>query len=97
MSAACPLFGFVVELETASALADDELQNLRQSLRSEVLEPRGLTFADRFAGRQWSFTVRSEASQATHADQQAVEAWAATRAEVLSARVGSLVDFAGAG
>jgi hypothetical protein len=96
MSAACPVFGFVVECGLVTPAGDDQIQSLRRALRGEILEPRGLNCVDRFVGRQWLFTVRSEASQATHADRQAIEAWAERRPEIATARVGPLVDLASA-
>jgi len=96
MSAACPVFGFVVECGLAPTVNDDQFQSLRRALRGGILEPRGLNCVDRFVGRQWRFTVRSEASQATHADRQAIEAWAEGRAEIATTRVGPLVDLASA-
>jgi uncharacterized protein YggL (DUF469 family) len=96
MSAACPVFGFVVEVDVANRLTDDHQQSLRRALHDDVLEPRGLTCVDRFAGQQWSFTVRSEASQATHADREAVESWADARREIAAIRVGPLLDLASA-
>ena len=96
MSAACPVFGFVVEVDVVHALTDDQRRSLRRALHDEVLESRGLTCVDRFTGHQWSFTVRSEAGQATHADREAVESWADARREIATIRVGPLVDLAGA-
>jgi uncharacterized protein YggL (DUF469 family) len=96
MSAACPVFGFFIELDVSDALTDDQQQSLRRALRDDVLDPRGLTCVDRFNGRQWSVTVRSEASQATHADRQAVEGWAEARPEITSLKIGPLVDLASA-
>jgi len=96
MSAACPVFGFVVEFSFATPLDDEQIQSLRRALRGEILEPRGLNCVDRFDGRRWLFTVRSEASQATHADRQALEAWAEDRPEIATTRVGPLVDLASA-
>lgn len=96
MSAACPVFGFVVDLELVAALTDEEKQSLRRALRNDVLNPRGLDCLDRFSGLRWTFTVRSEASQATHSDREAVESWADARREVASVRIGPLVDLASA-
>jgi hypothetical protein len=94
MSAACPVFGFFVEFDLVESITDDQRQSLRSALRHDVLEPRGLSCVDRFIGPRWSLTVRSEASQATHADSQAVEAWADARREITAARIGPLLDLA---
>jgi hypothetical protein len=48
----------------------------------------------RSSGRRWSFVVRSEASQATDSDRDALQAWTQTRSEIVSARIGPLLDFA---
>jgi len=94
MSAACPVFGFVVEVDVAHTLTNEQQRTLRRALHDDVLEPRGLTCVDRFTGQQWTFTVRSEASQATHADRETVESWADAHREIATIRIGPLVDLA---
>jgi hypothetical protein len=41
----------------------------------------------------WPAILKSEASQATDADRQAIQAWAATRREIVRLDVGQLVDL----
>ena len=96
MSTPCPIFGFTVEFEMATTLTSDQLRVMRAAFLEEVIEPRGLTYAERSGGQRWSFVVRSEASQATDADRQAVEAWAQPRREIIAIAVGPLLDLAGA-
>lgn len=96
MAAPCPIFGFLVELEMADTLSAEQIRQLRRAFERDVIEPRGLLCDDRSIGGRWSFVVRSEASQATDADRSAVDAWTQTRAEIQSARIGPLLDFASA-
>ena len=96
MSTPCPVFGFTVEFEMATTLTSDLLRVLRAAFLEEIMEPRGLTYAERSGEHGWSIVVRSEASQATDADRQAVEAWARARREVIAITVGPLLDLASA-
>jgi uncharacterized protein YggL (DUF469 family) len=96
VSAPCPVFGFLVEVETLEALTSEQLHDLRLAFDRDVLERRGLVCDERSSGRRWSFVVRSEASQGTDADRDAVEAWTRTRSDIVSARIGPLLDFASA-
>ncbi|MFI5228585.1 MAG: 50S ribosome-binding protein YggL [Gemmatimonadales bacterium] len=93
MSAPCPVFGFEARAQTRP-IDDDGLHDVWRALQTEFLEPRGLTARLPAFGRFFSFVVTSEASQATDADRTALEAWAATRAEIVSLHVGPLVDLA---
>jgi uncharacterized protein YggL (DUF469 family) len=94
VSASCPVFGFLVELEAMEALTSEQLRDLRLAFDRDVIEPRGLVIDERSSGRRWSFIVRSEASQATDSDRDALQAWTQTRSEIVSARIGPLLDFA---
>jgi uncharacterized protein YggL (DUF469 family) len=96
MSAPCPVFGFLVELEMIETLTAEQLRDLRRAFSRDVMESRGLVCDERATGRRWSFVVRSEASQATDADRSAVEAWTRLHSEIASARIGPLLDFASA-
>ena len=96
MSAPCPVFGFLVELEIAAALTASQMGDLRAAFLTHVIEPRGLTYNERSGGHDWSFVVQSEAGQATDADRLAVEAWARDRREIVAVNIGALLDFASA-
>ncbi|MGE5102349.1 MAG: 50S ribosome-binding protein YggL [Deltaproteobacteria bacterium] len=96
MSAPCPVFGFLVELQVAAALTSSQMRELRTAFLTRVIEPRGLTYNERSGGHDWSFVVQSEAGQATDADRQAVQAWAREQREVAATKVGPLLDFASA-
>ena len=96
MSAPCPVFGFVVEWELAETLSSDQVRDVYLAFVRDMIEPRGLECEERSSGRRSSFVVRSEASQATDLDREAVEAWTATRPEIVSATIGPLLDFASA-
>lgn len=89
MSAACPVFGFFVELEVGPR---DDAIKVMATLVDEVLDPRGLV-VEAGAGHGASFVVRGEAAQATNADADAVVQWANGRSEILGARIGPLVDL----
>jgi uncharacterized protein YggL (DUF469 family) len=95
MSAACPVFGFLVSIEIRASDAD-RMRELHTAFLNEVAESRGLTYSDRPDVRAWTFVVRSEAGQATDADRLAVETWARRRCEIVSVSVGPLLDFASA-
>ena len=78
------------------ALTAEQLRDLCLAFVRDVIEPRGLVVDQRSSGRRWSFVVRSEASQATDLDREAVQAWTQARPEIVSARIGPLLDFASA-
>lgn len=92
MSAACPVFGFEVQLQT-HPLDGDGRGALWQRLEREVIAPRGLSAASLSAGAAVAFVVRSEASQSTDANRAAIEQWARRQPEIATVRVGPLVDL----
>lgn len=96
MSAPCPVFGFVLDVELANTLTPAEARDLHRAFSTQLIEPRGLICADRLNGHRWTLEVRSEASQATDADRCAAEAWAREQPEIVGVTVGPLVDFASA-
>ena len=87
MSAACPLFGFVLQLRT-----DDVggLAQLSSALHAEVLQPRGLQVMD--GELPGVYIVTGDGFQATHADREAVIAWLAARPSAQDHTVGALDD-----
>jgi hypothetical protein len=87
------VFGFEARAETRP-IDDEDRRELWCALRTEFLEPRGLTARSLAFGRLVSFAVTSEASQATDADRTALEGWAAARPEIVSLHVGPLIDLA---
>jgi len=93
MSAPCPVFGFEVRSEIR-AVDDDDRRALWRALETDFLTARGLVARCLAFGGVLSFAVTSEASQATDADRNALQAWAATHSEIISMRVGPLVDLA---
>jgi uncharacterized protein YggL (DUF469 family) len=92
VSAPCPAFGFVVELEPAAGLAAERLATLRVEWAA-FLDERGLRGREQRVGTQLRFEVQSEASQATQNDRAAVERWLSTRTEVARCRVGDIHDL----
>ena len=91
MSAPCPEFGFAVTIEPAGGPGTRERPTLEEALAA-LLASRGLS-AD--AGRSGArrFIVRSEGSQATDADREAVRAWLAARPDVRDVHVSDLIDL----
>jgi uncharacterized protein YggL (DUF469 family) len=94
MSAACPTFAFLVEIEIepeAAASADD----LWEAFIAFAGE-RGL-LADGGRGyRRWTYRLHGEGMQATDADRAAFRSWASTRPEIVSTVVGELFDLGSA-
>lgn len=97
MSAPCPVFGFRVELNLAFGLSERTVGDLWRDFRRSIVETRGLACERDAAGERWSMTLRSEASQATDGDREAITRWAAGRAEIESLDIGPLIDLAEAG
>jgi len=91
MSASCPTYGFVVDVQLAphvNAVAQVALWNSF----CHALDARGLVCTGvKRAG--WPTTVRSEASQATDADRQALHQWAAAHDIIVGIEIGQLVDL----
>jgi hypothetical protein len=91
MSASCPTYGFVVDVQLAphvNAVAQVALWNSF----CHTLDARGLvcTGAKR-AG--WPTAVRSEASQATDSDRQALYQWAQKHEIIVGIEIGQLLDL----
>jgi uncharacterized protein YggL (DUF469 family) len=97
MSAACPSFGFNVRIRMRANAEQHEEAQLWQSFMRDVIAVRGLTCGGTRTHDHWSQIIRSEASQATDTDREAVKAWLASRREVDSVEIGPLVDLGNAG
>lgn len=91
MSAACPTFGFAVDVQFAPTVTDGERQALWESF-VRLIGDRGLTVTEPLKPR-WQCIVQSEASQAADADRQAVQEWAGERREIVGFAIGQLVDL----
>lgn len=89
--AACPRFGFTVQMQPALAVDAGALGAAFLAL----LDERGLQDLGRAEPPALEFLVASEAGQATDADRQAVVAWLHARGEVDDFAVGPLVDLDG--
>jgi hypothetical protein len=87
MSAACPLFGFVLQLPTDGAAARGQLLS---ALRAGVLEGRGLLLIDGEVANV--YIVTGDGLQATDADREAVVAWLAEQPLAAGYVVGVLDD-----
>jgi hypothetical protein len=91
MSAACPLFGFSLQLRGAAA---DDRARLVDALRRELLEGRGLLLMEgEVAG---SCIITGDGFQATDADREAVIEWLAVQPDGGGYTVGALDDFGSA-
>jgi uncharacterized protein YggL (DUF469 family) len=85
MSAACPQFGFIIQVPRLSGTHVDELV---RSFRAELLAARGLVVA--LCGTQ--LIVTGDGLQATNDDRDAVVAWLAERRDVEQYFVSPLGD-----
>lgn len=97
MAAPCPIFGFRVELTLALGLSERTVGELWRDFRRGIVEARGLTCEREVGGDRWRMILRSEASQATDGDREAVREWGAGRRAIESLEIGPLVDLAGVG
>jgi uncharacterized protein YggL (DUF469 family) len=87
VSAACPLFGFVLQLRGTDAR---DRARLVDALRRDVLAERGLLVTDGEAAN--AFVVTGDGFQATDADREAVIAWLAAQPLAAGYTVGALDD-----
>ena len=87
MSAACPLFGFVLHLRGTDA---DDRTRLLDALRRELLESRGLLLMDGEVAN--AYIITGDGLQATDADREAVIDWLAAQPNVRDYTVGALDD-----
>lgn len=91
MTAACPHFGFTVDITLAPGISESEAAQLRQQF-SATLDASGLTRATSERAT-WRYVVSRDAGQATNADREAIAAWAAAHAAIASCRIGDLIDL----
>jgi len=91
MTAACPHFGFTVDITLAPGLSEAEAVKLRQQFLS-TLDASGMTHATSERA-MWRYVVSRDAGQATNADREAIAAWAAAHAVIASCRIGDLIDL----
>lgn len=86
------MFGFTARFQVVAGLDEGGETRLTDDFL-RMLQARGLVTSGGFSGTRWSHVIRSEAAQATDADRQAVDAWAAGRAEIVVRDVGDIVDL----
>ncbi|MFL5617195.1 MAG: 50S ribosome-binding protein YggL [Gemmatimonadaceae bacterium] len=91
MSAPCPVLGFTVLVDLHETADDSRAEALTQSL-AELLASQGLVSSGG-GRRQLLFVVGREGSQATEAERQLVERWAAEWRRVAAITVSDLVDL----
>lgn len=96
MTAPCPDFGFLLELDLGGGVTDAHAAELRTRFDA-LLRERGLSCEGSMGGvlgdASWLLVVRGEASQATDADRAEVERWARSQPEVVGLRIGELMDL----
>jgi uncharacterized protein YggL (DUF469 family) len=91
MSAPCPILGFTVLIDLPQSTEEAQADALTQSL-AELLASQGLVSTGG-GRRQMLFVVGREGSQATEAERQLVERWAADWHRVATIAVSDLVDL----
>ena len=90
MSAPCPILGFTVRVDLHESAASQR-EALTEALTA-LLATQGLV-ASGGGHRQLLFIVTREGSQATEAERQLVERWAAEWNQVATIAVSDLVDL----
>jgi uncharacterized protein YggL (DUF469 family) len=91
MTAPCPSFGFLVELE----IEPDAAETLWKSFGA-LLEERGLEADGGRGYRIWTFRLTGVGAQASDVDRRAIKTWATSQSAVRSVNVGDLFDIWGA-
>jgi hypothetical protein len=77
VASACPVFGFVAQLDLVPNV---DARQVASALRAQVLEGRGLVAVVDHEGRE--VTITGEGFQASDADREAVVRWLQQRAEL---------------
>jgi len=91
MSAPCPILGFTVLADLRASVEEAQGEEMVRALM-ELLATHGLV-AIGGGRRQLLFTVSREGSQATEAERQLVQRWAAEWSSVAAITVSDLVDL----
>ena len=91
MSAPCPILGFTVLVDLHESAEEPQAGALTQSL-AELLASQGLVSSGG-GRRQLLFVVGREGSQATEAERELVERWAAEWRDAAAITVSDLVDL----
>jgi uncharacterized protein YggL (DUF469 family) len=91
MTAACPVYGFRVDVRLSPELNEVARLAVWNSF-CHLMDAGGLVSAGA-ASAGWPVVIRSEASQATDADREAVCTWAAAHDGIVDVEVGRLVDL----
>ena len=91
MSAPCPILGFTVRVDLHESAASQR-EALTEALTALLATTHGLV-ASGGGHRQLLFIVTREGSQATEAERQLVERWAAEWNQVATIAVSDLVDL----
>ena len=91
MSAPCPILGFTVRADLRASVEEAQGEEMVRALM-DLLATHGLV-ASGGGRRQLLFTVSREGSQATEAERQLVQRWAAEWSSVAAITVSDLVDL----
>jgi hypothetical protein len=92
MTFACPHYGFAFAFRARSEAPNDSPDALWAAFIA-VVESHGLTAGGGAVGTQWHHIISGEASQATNEDREMLLAWARSRADVVYAVAGPLIDL----
>jgi len=88
MSAACPVFGLILRVETAPGV---DLEALRRALRTEVRQSRGLV-ATALDACGSAMAIIGDGFQASDADREVIVAWLSGQPLVATFEVSQLGD-----
>jgi len=91
VSAPCPILGFTVLADLRASVEEAQGEEMVRALM-DLLATHGLV-ASGGGRRQLLFTVSREGSQATEAERQLVQRWAAEWSSVAAITVSDLVDL----
>jgi len=92
MTAACPIYGFDVELVPSRGVHPATFEGARREFMTVIVDEAGLEAVE-IAGAPWRVTLTRVGSQATEMDREAVADWGRSRQDVLTVVLGPLVEL----
>jgi uncharacterized protein YggL (DUF469 family) len=91
MTAPCPIFGFLVEIEIDDYVSPVESDSLWNAFMAFV-QQRGLEADGGRGSHMWTYRLCGESAQASDLDRAALQEWASKHREIVSIRIGDLFD-----
>ena len=91
MTAPCPVFGFLVEVEIDQHVAPNESDRLWKAFMG-LVQQRGLEADGGRGRRRWTYRLHGESSQASDLDRTAIRDWASAEPRIVSIHIGDLFD-----